>query len=95
MKKIINYLNSIAKDKYQHFAIGAVIAAVSIVFFAALLDFWLALLASMVTVAAVAKFKEHHDAKNGGFFDWQDFIATCTGGGVVWIAVIALAWLIL
>lgn len=94
MKKIINYLNSIAKDRYQHYDLGVVIAAVTLVAFALWLGFWWALPISMAAVVMAAKLKERYDAKNGGYFDWTDFVVTCAGGATVWIVAVVL-WFVI
>lgn len=90
MEKIINYLNAIAKDRYQHYTLGIDIAAVSFVAGNALLGFWWALIISIVAVVAAAKIKERYDEQHGGRFDWTDFVVTCAGGATLWIVVVLL-----
>lgn len=94
MEKIITYLNAIAKDKYQHFALGFVIAAIAFIASALWLGFWWALPVSIVIVVAGARLKEYYDKKNGGYFDCQDFAATCAGGVVLWLFAIVL-WFVI
>lgn len=87
INKLVGWLNAIAKDKYQHFAVGAVIASAALIAAVVLLapvwfvPWWLALTASVVAVIAVAVGKEKVDAKS----DLRDIVATLCGGAVVWI----------
>jgi hypothetical protein len=75
INKLIGWLNAIAKDKYQHFAVGAVIA----------LWRWLPLLMSMVAVLTAAILKERKiDPKA----DMQDILWTLAGGAVGWVVFI-------
>lgn len=79
--KIVGWLNGIGADKYKHFAVGTVAAAVvllAVTFFA---PKWLALAASIVTVFAAAVGKEKADDKT----DIRDIVATLCGGAVVWL----------
>lgn len=77
---IIEWLNTIAKDKYQHFALGVLIAsAVMIVTmpFSAWWQ-WLPMLASMISVMTAAIIKERRvDPKA----DLYDILWTLAGGG--------------
>lgn len=93
MEKIITYLNSIAKDRYQHYSLGVMIATITFILSACWLGFWWALPISVVAVVAAAKLKEVYDSKNGGCFDWTDFIVTCAGGVAIWIVAVII-WII-
>ena len=79
--KIVGWLNSIPADKYKHFAVGAAVAAVALLAVALFVPKWLALAASVVTVAVAAVGKEKADAKA----DEQDILATFLGGLAAWI----------
>lgn len=88
MKKIIAWLNAIAKDKYQHFAVGAVIAIIVLIVAMPLGSWWqwIPLLASVIAVMTAAVVKERKiDAK----VDMQDILATLAGGAVIWAALVA------
>lgn len=85
----LSWLNTVDKDKYQHYALGAAIAAA--IFFASppflvLLTtswvFWLALGLSIFTVVACAIWKDYiHDEEA----DKKDVYVTIAGGATVWI----------
>ena len=79
--KIVGWLNRIPADKYKHQALGADIAAVVLLALVWFVPQWLALTASVVTVAVAAVGKEKADAKA----DLRDIVATFGGGVVVWI----------
>lgn len=86
MRKIFDSLfaalGTIKKDKYQHFSLGAIIAAVVLCFLAGLLPFPAANFVSIVAVLGVELFKEFVlDAKA----DWRDVVATILGGLCVWV----------
>lgn len=77
--KIINWLNGIAKDKYQHFAVGVVIACIAMIVSMPLAAWWdwLPLLASIVAVITAAIFKER---KLDPQADILDILWTLGGG---------------
>lgn len=79
--KVVGWLNSIPADKYKHFAAGTAVAAVVLLAVALFVSKWLALAASVVTVAVAAIGKEKIDDKA----DLRDIVATFCGGAVVWI----------
>lgn len=81
LNKIVGWLNNIPADKYKHFALGAVIAAIVLQAVTFFVPKWLALAASVVTVAVAAVGKEKVDAKA----DLRDIVVTLCGGAVVWI----------
>lgn len=81
LDKIVGWLNSIGADKYKHFAVGTAVAAVVLLAVAIFVPKWLALAASVVTVAVAAVGKEKIDDKA----DLRDIVATFCGGAVVWI----------
>lgn len=96
-ESMLKWLNSIEKDKYQHYSLGAAIAAT--IFFASppflvLITtsyvFWLALGLSIFSVVAFAVWKDYiHDEKS----DKKDVYATVVGGATVWIVAL-LAYII-
>ena len=79
--KIIGWLNGIPADKYKHFAVGTAVAAVVLLAVALFVPKWLALAASVVTVAVAAIGKEKADDEA----DEQDILATFLGGLAAWI----------
>lgn len=79
--KIIGWLNGIGADKYKHFAVGTAVAAVVLLAVTLFVPKWLALAASVVTVAVAAVGKEKVDAKA----DLRDIVASLCGGAVVWL----------
>lgn len=79
--KIIGLLNGIGADKYKHFAVGTAVAAVVLLAVALFVPKWLALAASVVTVAVAAVGKEQADERA----DEQDILATFLGGLAAWI----------
>lgn len=81
IEKIVGWMNRIPADKYKHFAVGAVLAAVVLLALVWFVPQWLALTASVVAVIAAAVGKEKADAKA----DLRDIVATICGGVVVWI----------
>lgn len=84
INKLIGWLNAIAKDKYQHFAVGAVIASAALI--VAAWWRWLPLIVSMIAVLTAAVVKERKiDPKA----DMQDILWTLAGGGMVWLAILA------
>lgn len=88
INKLIGWLNAIAKDKYQHFAVGAVIASAALIVAIPLGAWqqWLPLLVSMIAVLTAAILKERKiDPKA----DMQDILWTLAGGGMVWLAILA------
>ncbi len=92
MKKIIAWLNAIAKDKYQHFAVGAAIAFIVLIVAMPLGSLWrcVPLLTSVIAVMTAAVVKERNiDSK----VDMQDILATLAGGVIIW-AVFAVTVLI-
>lgn len=80
LNKIVGWLNKIPADKYKHFALGAVIAAIVLLIGALFLPKWAALVASVAVVAIAAVVKEKIDAT----VDRYDILATSLGGLVVW-----------
>lgn len=88
INKLVGWLNAIAKDRYQHFAVGAVIALAVLIVTMPLGSWWrwLPLLASMIAVLTAAILKERRiDPKA----DMQDILWTLAGGGMVWLAILA------
>ena len=86
---VIGWLNAIAKDKYQHFAIGAVIASAVLIVTLPLGSWWrwLPLLASMIAVMTAAVLKERKiDPKA----DMQDILWTLAGGAVLWVVFVMI-----
>ena len=86
MKRVFGWifaqLDKVGKDKYQHFTLGAIIAAV-VLCLSAGLPFPAANFISIVAVLGIELFKEFVlDAKA----DWRDIVATILGGLCVWVA---------
>lgn len=87
INKLIGWLNAIAKDKYQHFAVGAVIASAALIVAVPLGVWWrwLPLLVSIIAVMTAAVVKERKiDLKA----DMQDILWTLAGGAVEWVVFI-------
>lgn len=80
--KIVGRLNRIPSDKYKHFAVGAVLAAVVLLVGALVLPKWAAVSTSMIVVGLAGAAKEIYDDRS----DRSDIFATSLGGLVVWIA---------
>lgn len=82
VSKVIEWLCAIEKDKYQHFAVGAVLGAVALLVPQLLgVRGWLSLLISVTVVTAAAVVKER---KIDPTADLHDIFATLAGGTVVW-----------
>ena len=75
INKLVGWLNAIAKDKYQHFAVGAVIASAALIVAVPLI--------AVLTAAVVKERKIDPKA------DMQDILWTLAGGGMVWLAILA------
>lgn len=82
IEKIIGWMNRIPADKYKHFAVGAVLAAVVLLVGALVLPKWAAVSTSMIVVGLAGAAKEIYDDRS----DRSDIFATSLGGLVVWIA---------
>lgn len=81
--KLLNLLNRIGKDKYQHFTFGALIALAAMLVALPLNAWWGGFppLVSMLAVVIAALIKERKiDARA----DLRDILWTLAGGGVVW-----------
>lgn len=99
--KFVQWLTTIATDKYQHYAVGAALGAVALVAMKLLwllmrqiealsqvspaVERWTSLAASMVVVFAAAIIKER---KVDTQADVTDIVATVLGGTAVWVAFI-------
>ena len=79
---IFAQLGKVGKDKYQHFTLGAVIAAMALCLSAGL-PFPAANFVSIVAVLGVELFKEFVLDSRA---DWKDVVATILGGLCVWVA---------
>lgn len=96
MKKIIAWLNAIAKDKYQHFAVGAAIAFIVQIVLIVAMPLgswwrWVPLLTSVIAVMTAAVVKERNiDPK----VDMQDILATLAGGVIIWATFVATVLII-
>ncbi len=86
MKKIIELLNTIAKDKLLHFAIGAVLSALTFVVLVLCgVPTWIAVAVAVVVDTVAALWKDYrYDARP----DWWDILTTLLGGAIVWIAIL-------
>ena len=83
INKLIGWLNAIAKDKYQHFAVGAVIASAALIV-AVPLGAWWRWLPLLVSMGAVFVKERKIDPKA----DMQDILWTLAGGAVGWVVFI-------
>lgn len=79
--KIVGWLNSIPADKYKHFALGTVIAAITVIALACFLPKWAVIVGSVAVVAMAAIIKERIDDEA----DNKDILATLLGGVAVWV----------
>ena len=82
INKIVGWLNVIGADKYKHFALGVVIAAIMVIVLACFLPKWAVIVGSIAVVAMAAIVKERIDEKA----DNKDILATIIGGVVVIVA---------
>lgn len=82
IEKIVGWLNGIGADKYKHFALGAVIAAITVILLACFLPKWAVIVGSVAIVAMAAIVKERIDEKA----DNKDILATLIGGVAVLVA---------
>lgn len=79
MNKIFQFLDSIQKDKWMHYTIGATCAMVGFLL-GGLLDFWVGFSLSCTACLVAAFGKEYYDRHHNGRFDCIDFLATELGG---------------
>lgn len=79
--KIIGWLNGIGADKYMHFALGAVIATITVILLACFVPKWAVAAGSVAVVAMAAIIKECIDEEA----DNKDILATLLGGVAVWV----------
>lgn len=86
LNKIFAWFYSIGKDRYMHFAFGAVIATVAVIA-TCWLPSWLSLTLSAVTVIGASIVKE---VTIDDMADYVDAICTIAGGAAVWLPIIAL-----
>lgn len=82
MDRAVGLLNGIGAYKYKHFALGAVIAAITVILLACFLPKWAVTVGSVAVVAMAAIVKEHIDEKA----DNKDILATLIGGVAVLVA---------
>lgn len=96
--KFVQRLTTIAKDKYQHYAVGAALGAVALLAMKLLwllmrqievlsqvtpaVERWTTLAASVIVVYAAAIIKER---KVDAQSDVTDIVATVLGGSTVWV----------
>ena len=80
--KIVGWLNGIGADKYKHFALGVVIAAIMVIALACFLPKWAVIVGSVAVAAMAAIVKERIDEKA----DNKGILATLIGGVVVLVA---------
>lgn len=97
--KFVQWLTTIATDKYQHYAVGAALGAVALVAMKLMwllvrqiealsqvspaVERWTTLAASVIVVYAAAIIKER---KVDAQPDVTDIVATVLGGAAVWVA---------
>lgn len=96
MKNVLNqlfrWLDKIGKDKYQHFALGTMIATLGFIVAMPLFRFightgafWVCFGISVAATLGLEAFKEFRvDVKP----DWRDILATMLGGSMVWISLL-------
>lgn len=92
IKKLVSLLDKIGKDKYQHFALGAMIATLGFIvakplfrFMGHTAAFWACFGISIAATLGLEAFKEFRvDVKP----DWKDILATMLGGSMVWISLL-------
>lgn len=98
LTRVLQWLTTIATDKYQHFAVGAALGAVALVAMKLLwllmrqiealsqvspaVERWTTLAASVIVVYAAAIIKER---KVDAQSDVTDIVATVLGGSTVWV----------
>lgn len=98
LTRVLQWLNAIPKDKYQHYAVGAALGAVALVAMKLLwllmrqievlsqvspaVERWTTLAASVIVVFAAAIIKER---KVDAQSDVTDIVATVLGGSTVWV----------
>lgn len=99
--KFVQWLTTIATDKYQHFAVGAALGAVALVAIKLLwllmrqiealsqvapaVERWTTLAVSAIVVFAAAIIKERKVDMQA---DVTDIVATVLGGAALWVAFI-------
>lgn len=83
LNKIFSLLCSINKDKYQHFTLGTIIAAVAALL-VGFLPVWVMELVSIIAVVASAIGKELYDTE----ITYTDILATVLGGIPIWIVLL-------
>lgn len=76
---IVSLINKVPKDKLLHFIAGLLIGA----FFALVLPTWAEW--CFVPVLFTGVIKEFFDLWTTGEWDWWDFVATLSGGLIIWI----------
>lgn len=98
LTRVLQWLTTIATDKYQHYAVGAALGAVALLAMKLLwllmrqievlsqvtpaVERWTTLAASMVVVFAAAIIKERRVDAQA---DVTDIVATVLGGSTVWV----------
>lgn len=99
LTRVLQWLTTIATDKYQHYAVGAALGAVALVAMKLLwllvrqievlsqvppaVERWTTLAVSVIVVFAAAIIKER---KVDAQADVTDIVATVLGGSAVWVA---------
>lgn len=92
IKKLVSLLDRIGKDKFEHFALGAMIATLGFIvatplfrFMGHTAAFWVCFGISIAATLWLEVFKEFRvDVKP----DWRDILATMLGGSMVWISLL-------
>ena len=84
--KVLDLLNGIGKDKYQHFALGALIAfcvfgVVLVILGDSKAAFWISFGISVIATTWSEVYKECYLDDEG---NWWDVVATLFGGVLVW-----------
>lgn len=85
---IVEWLNTIAKDEYQHFAVGVVTSAVALVI-AMPLGAWWQWIPLLVSIIAAVMVNIDKERKIDPKADMQDILWTLGGSAVAWLVYIA------
>lgn len=81
MKKIINFISSIPKDKLLHAYAGTIVVIVSMSIFSSIGLTWHDTVGfALLITTMVGCGKELYDINNNGYVETSDFIATLGGG---------------
>lgn len=85
MKRIIDFLNRIPRDRWQHYTLGMEAAGWGLLLVAAVAGVRWGFLCSLAVVVCAAVVKERWNKSCGGNFDRIDLVVTLAGGLTVWM----------